>query len=38
MQIDDQFSFIRTFKYVRRDNDNPFFIKYFGRDYQKEKH
>jgi hypothetical protein len=38
---DDQFSFVRTFKYSRKDNDNPFFIKYYGKDTHtsnKEKH
>ena len=30
LELDDQYSFVRTIKYNRKDNDNPFLIKYYG--------
>jgi hypothetical protein len=27
---------VRTYKYYKKDTDNPFFIKYYGKDVEKE--
>lgn len=27
---DDQYSLVRTIRYTKKDNDNPFLIKYYG--------
>ncbi len=29
-ESDDQYSLLRTVRYTRKDNDNPFNIKYYG--------
>lgn len=29
-ETDDQYSLLRTIRYTKKDNDNPFNIKYFG--------
>ncbi len=29
-ESDDQYALTRTIRYTKKDNDNPFFIRYFG--------